>query len=81
MTERGRDSGPEKLTWVSETTPRPQRQRTAHESTLKRGVMVGAAVLVTSAIQALAQDITDDHLGDFQAYIQEFQTRVGLTNV
>jgi hypothetical protein len=49
-------------------------------STLKRGMMVAAAVLATSATQALAQDISDERLGDFEERIEEFQTRLGLTD-
>lgn len=42
--------------------------------------MVAAAVLATSATQALAQDISDERLGDFEERIEEFQTRLGLTD-
>ena len=43
-------------------------------------MMVAAAVLATSATQALAQDISDERLGDFEERIEEFQTRLGLTD-
>ena len=48
--------------------------------TLKRGAMVAVAVLATSATQALAQDISDERLGDFEERIEELQTRLGLTD-
>jgi Spy/CpxP family protein refolding chaperone len=48
--------------------------------TLKRGTMVAVAVLATSATQALAQDISDERLGDFEERIEELQTRLGLTD-
>ena len=42
--------------------------------------MVAVAVLATSATQALAQDISDERLGDFEERIEELQTRLGLTD-
>ncbi|MDE3002043.1 MAG: hypothetical protein OXU33_10195 [Gemmatimonadota bacterium] len=49
-------------------------------SELKRGMIVAAAVLVTSATQALAQGISDERLGDSEERIEEFQTRLRLTD-
>lgn len=43
-------------------------------------MIVAAAVLVTSATQALAQGISDERLGDSEERIEEFQTRLRLTD-